>query len=108
MYLTTSRRDFNLKLPGTSAILGSIIVGITGLLQLTKAQESWILFRSTAEALKKEYNLYMLRAGDYSNPDLTVEDRDKIFVERVEAIITMEGTKYFTLRQKSESSAKQT
>jgi hypothetical protein len=35
----------------------------------------------------------MLRAGDYSNPDLTVEDRDKIFVERVESIIIMEGTK---------------
>jgi hypothetical protein len=35
----------------TSAIFGSIIVGITGLLQLIKAKESWILYRSTVEAL---------------------------------------------------------
>jgi hypothetical protein len=37
-----------------SGILGSIIVGITGLLQLIKTQESWILWRSSVETLKKE------------------------------------------------------
>lgn len=93
--------DFIVRL--TSAILASIIVGITGMLQLFKAQESWILFRSTAEVLKREYNLYMLRAGDYSDLNLTDETRNKMFIERVEAIITMEGTKYFSFR-KSESS----
>jgi hypothetical protein len=97
--------DFVIRL--TSAILASIIVGITGLLQLIKAHESWILWRSTAETLKKEYNLYMLEAGDYSNLELTDVTRDKIFIERIEAIITMEGTKYFSLRQKSEPSKKQ-
>jgi hypothetical protein len=50
-----------------SSILGGIIVGATGILQLTKAQETWMIFRSAAEALKKEYNLYMLKAGDYSD-----------------------------------------
>ncbi len=32
-----------------SAILGSMIVAIAGIIQLTKAQESWLLYRSTAE-----------------------------------------------------------
>jgi hypothetical protein len=49
----------------------------------------------------------MLEAGDYSNLELTDVTRDKIFIERIEAIITMEGTKYFSLRQKSEPSKKQ-
>lgn len=93
--------DFTVRI--ISSFLASMIVGITGLLQLIKAQESWILFRSTAETLKREYNLYMLKAGDYSSLDVTDEVRDKMFVERIESIITMEGTKYFSLRQKSES-----
>ena len=89
-----------------SSILGAIIIGATGILQLTKAQESWIIFRSTAETLKKEYNLYMLNAGDYSDPSLTDDKRDKLFIERSESVMAMEGTKYFSLRQKSEPSTK--
>ena len=75
--------DFVIRI--TSAILASTIVGITSLLQLIKAQESWILWRYTAETLKKEYNLYMLKAGDYSNQDLTDAARDKMFIERIES-----------------------
>jgi hypothetical protein len=87
-----------------SAVLGGMIAAITGLIQLTKAQESWLLYRSTAETLIREYNLYMLKAGDYSEPSLTDEKRDKLFIERVESIMSSEGTKYFSLRQqKSES-----
>jgi hypothetical protein len=89
-----------------SSILGSMIVGATGILQLTKAQESWIVFRSTAETLKKEYNLYMLKAGDYSDSNLIDEKRDRLFIERSESIMAMKGTKYFSLRQKSEPSTK--
>jgi Protein of unknown function (DUF4231) len=89
-----------------SSVLGAIILGATGILQLTKAQESWIIFRSTAETLKKEYNLYMLKAGDYSDPNLIDEKRDKLFVERAESVMAMEGTKYFSIRQKSEQSTK--
>jgi Protein of unknown function (DUF4231) len=46
-----------------SSVLGVVIVGSTEILQLTKTQESRIIFRSTAETLKKEYNLYMLKTG---------------------------------------------
>lgn len=89
-----------------SSILGAIIVGATGLLQLTKSQESWIIFRSTAETLKKEYNLYMLKVGDYSDSNLVDDKRDRLFIERAESVMSMEGTKYVSLRQKSESLTK--
>ena len=81
-----------------------MIVAIAGVIQLTKAQESWLLYRSTAETLVREYNLFMLKAGDYSEPGLTDYKRDKLFVERAESIMSTEGTKYLSLRQqKSES-----
>ena len=37
-----------------SSILGGIILATTGILQLLKSQENWVLYRSTAEILKKE------------------------------------------------------
>ena len=81
-----------------------MIVAIAGVIQLTKAQESWLLYRSTAETLAREYNLYMLKAGDYSEPSLTDEKRNKLFVERAESIMSTEGTRYVSLRQqKSEA-----
>ena len=85
-----------------SSILGSMVVGATGILQLTKAQETWIIFRSTAESIKKEYNLYMLKAGDYS--DSIGVKSDILFIERSESIMAREGTEYYSIRQKSEQS----
>lgn len=48
----------------------------------------------------------MLKAGDYSDPNLTHDNRDKFFIERSESVMAMEGTKYFSIRQKSEPSTK--
>jgi hypothetical protein len=48
----------------------------------------------------------MLKAGDYSDSNLVDEKRDMLFIERSGSIMAMEGTKYFSLRQKSEPSAK--
>ena len=50
-----------------SSIFGFIIIVATGFLQLTKSQENWIAYRSTAELLKTEYNLFKMKAGDYSD-----------------------------------------
>jgi exo-beta-1,3-glucanase (GH17 family) len=82
-----------------------MIVAIGGVIQLTKAQESWLLYRSAAETLIREYNLYMLKAGDYPEPSSTDDKRDKLFVERVESIMSTEGTKYLSLRQQKSESA---
>jgi hypothetical protein len=49
-----------------SSVLGGTITILTGFLQLTKAHENWILYRSTVESLKREYNLFSLDAAEYS------------------------------------------
>jgi len=93
-----------------SSILGGIIVGITSILQLTKSQESWIIFRETAENLKNEYQLYSHQTANYSDENITgssLDDkqaqRNKLFVRTVESIMRNETTTY--LQKRSEKPA---
>jgi uncharacterized protein DUF4231 len=62
-----------------SSILGGIIVVFTGLLQLHKYQENWILFRSTQELLRREKFLYLNHAVDYAGLD--PEEKKRRLVE---------------------------
>jgi hypothetical protein len=64
----------------SSAIFGGTIVVATGLLQLTKAYENWINYRSTAEQLKQEYHLFELKAEDYS-------DEKKVRIPRKDCLL---------------------
>ncbi len=92
--------DFDFAIRILSAFLGGLIAAITGILQLSKAHESWILYRSTAETLIREYNLFMLKVGDYSDDNTKEESRrNSIFIDRCEAIMSTEENKYFSLRQ---------
>jgi len=87
--------DFQTRI--VSSIIGAIIVVITGLTQLEKYQENWILYRTNSELLKKEKYFFENNVGDYSNPnDL---EKNKLLVERVEAIVSAETSKYFTIHQ---------
>jgi hypothetical protein len=80
-----------------SSIIGGIIVVITGLTQLEKYQENWILYRTSAELLKKEKYFFENSAGEYSKAD--GPEKDKLLVERVESIVSAETSKYFTIHQ---------
>ena len=80
-----------------SSILGGIIVVITGLTQLEKYQENWILYRTSAELLKKEKYFFENNVGDYSKGDDS--ERNRLLVERVETIVSAETSKYFTIHQ---------
>jgi hypothetical protein len=80
-----------------SSIIGVIIVIITGLTQLEKYQENWILYRTSAELLKKEKYFFENDVGDYANLDDV--DKNKLLVERVESIVSAETSKYFTIHQ---------
>ena len=100
--------DLDLIIRMLSAVLGGTIAASTGIIQLTKAQETWLLYRSTAETLMKEYNLYMLKAGDYSQQQnsLTEDKRNELFIERCESLMSTEGMKYFSLRQQKNNDSK--
>jgi Protein of unknown function (DUF4231) len=98
--------DFAIRI--LSAFLGGLIAAITGILQLSKAHESWILYRSTAETLIREYNLFMLKVGDYSDDNTKEESRrNSIFIDICEAIMSTEENKYFSLRQHQQQQQQQ-
>ena len=93
-----------------SAILGGIIVGATSVLQLTKSQESWLIFRKTAESLKREYQLFSHHSGNYSDENLASSSteaiqaqRDRIFVYSAEIIMTNENVAYIQNRSEKSS-----
>jgi|SRR5215216_5710768 len=90
----------------SSAIFGGTIIVATGLLQLTKAYENWINYRSTAEQLKQEYQLFALKAEDYSDEKTPDKDlKERLFVERVESVIRSEGKKFLSFHQALQSKA---
>ena len=86
-----------------TAIVTALILTLTSLLQLTKSQEDWILFRGTAERLKSEYQSFVFGASPYYFEGEEQEDRvakkNKLFVERIENIYLTEGSE-FTSRHK--------
>jgi hypothetical protein len=91
-----------------SSILGGIIIGFTGFIQLKKYQENWILFRTTEEILKKEKYFFVHNVGEYANVN-SPEDKNKLLVERVESIISSETSRFFTMhRQKPHLSDEKT
>lgn len=87
--------DFQTRI--ISSIIGGIIVVTTGLTQLEKYQENWILYRTSSELLKKEKYFFENGVGEYSNLD--DKEKNKLFVERIESIVSAETSKYFTIHQ---------
>lgn len=68
-----------------SAILGTLITIITSITQLKKYEETWLDYRRKLESLRKEKNLFVYDAGGYTTK--TNEDKSKLFVQKVEAIL---------------------
>jgi Protein of unknown function (DUF4231) len=72
-----------------SSIIGGIILVAIGITLLEKYHENWILYRITAESLKKEKYYFEVGAGEYS--DLGIIEKDKLLVKRVESIVSSES-----------------
>ena len=68
-----------------SSILGGIVIGITSILGLKKYQENWILYRTTEEALRREFYLFKNNAGDYA--ELEGDEKKRRLVEKSEALL---------------------
>lgn len=43
--------------------------------------------------------MFCNKAGDDLNPNLTVEQRNKLFIDTAETIMAQEGSKYYLLRR---------
>jgi hypothetical protein len=62
-----------------TAALGSTVVVLESLQHLYQWQTNWVLYRSTAEALKHEKFLFLSSAGPYATGD-----RQRVLAERLE------------------------
>ncbi len=88
----------NIQIHIISSIFGGIIVVVTGVTQLEKYQENWILYRTSTELLKKEKFFFENNVGEYSS--LEEVEKNKLLVERVESIVSAETSKYFTIHKR--------
>jgi hypothetical protein len=89
-----------------SAILGCIITIATAFTEMEKYFESWILYRTTAESLRREKLLFLNDAGEYS--DLSGSVKNKALVERVELMLSSETSKFFAVQQQKRQQEQQT
>jgi hypothetical protein len=81
------------------AVITAAFVAIgTSILKTFRYQENWIHYRTTCETLKKEIHFYKAGLGDYRDS----EDREALFVERVESLISRENTIWLTTQQPKE------
>ncbi len=81
----------------TAGLAAAVVVVLEGVQQLFQWQTNWVLYRSTAEALKHERYLYLAHAGPYSNPG-----RDRVLAEKVEGLVSQEHAKWTESRDRSE------
>jgi len=89
----------------TTAILGTIVTIVAAFSQMEKYFETWILYRTTVETLKREKFLYMNDAADYSN--LGDTEKNKLLIERVEVLLSSENSNFFALQQQQQRANQQ-
>lgn len=78
-------------------IAALVAIGTT-MLKTFKYQENWINYRTTCETLRKEIHFYKAGVADYKDS----EDREALFVERVESLISRENTMWLTTQRPKE------
>ncbi len=66
-----------------------------------------VSYRSTAELLKSEYQKFKLGVGYFAEEKITDKTkRNRLFVDRMETIISGEGKKFLNTHEMSDSSEK--
>jgi hypothetical protein len=70
-------------------VIGVLITAASGMLLLYKFHETWINYRSTAQALLSEKYLFLSRSGLYKG-----KAASPLFIERIEMILGIENRKW--------------
>jgi len=89
------------RLPSNSVlgwipIITSVLVAISAAaLKTFQYQEQWLNYRTTCETLRKEIQYYDAGIDEYA----VVSDREALFVERVENLISRENTLWVHIRK---------
>ncbi|WP_169814816.1 DUF4231 domain-containing protein [Nocardia crassostreae] len=82
--------------PVLTAGLAAIVVIAEGVQQLFQWHTDWLLYRSTAEALKTEKARYLAGGDPYSTAD-----RRAVLAERIEHIVSSENLRWIAEHQPS-------
>jgi len=82
----------------TAAVLSATLAAATGLLAHLKSQENWLSYRASWDALERERRLFETGTGPYRS----LSDKGSLFVERVETVLTKEGTDFFARHASAE------
>lgn len=77
-----------------AAGLGVLIAIMEGVQQMNQYNSNWTSYRATSEALKHEKYLYLEKAGPY----LAAQNPQPMLAERIESLISQEGSKWFTVQ----------
>jgi hypothetical protein len=77
-----------LELKWPTTITASLVAIATGIIKFMKLEENWINYRTMCETLKKEPYLMKAELSDYG----ICHDKHKVFVDRVESLISREHT----------------
>jgi hypothetical protein len=77
-----------------AAGLGVLIAIMEGVQQMNQYNSNWTSYRATSEALKHEKFLYLEKAGPY----LAAQNPQAMLAERIESLISQEGSKWFTVQ----------
>ena len=75
--------------PWVTGLLGLVITVSKGLDQIIQPGQSWAGYRKASEAMKREYRLYINKAGDYAQARKEEQAYARL-VERIENIISEE------------------
>lgn len=67
-------------------VLSLTLAILTGIVNFRKYGELWLTYRTTEEMLKHEKYMYLTRSGGYAS----IEKPERIFVQKIEAIIADE------------------
>lgn len=78
--------DLNSSFKYIIAGVGVLIAAVEGILSLYDYQNSWITYRQTLEALKREKFFFATKSSVYKK-----DSSFQFFVERIETILTMEN-----------------
>jgi hypothetical protein len=85
-----------LDLKWPTIISSSLIAAVSGIFRYCKFDELWHNYRTICETLRKEKNFYDFKINDYQD----AEKPEKVFIERVEHLISQENTEWFSIVKK--------
>lgn len=91
--------DLGWRILGT--LVSASVVTSTSLLAHLKAHENWLSYRAYWDALKREESFFDAGIRDYSK-----EEKNLVFVERVESIVAREGAEFYARHERTDQSAK--